>query len=376
MAAAKSRDGRSAPASDPPATPATPPRNPVRRWVLVVLAVCVVFFLYSLLADRLTPYTSQATLQAFIVRVAPEVAGRVVEVAVIDNQRVDAGQLLFRIDREPYQLAVERAEAQLAAAGQAIGANTAGVSVAEQRLVEAQANFENIQEQTARIFNLVERGIYPRARADEARAQLDGGQAAVRQSEAELERARQELGPGGEDNPQIREASANLGKARLDLIRTAVLAPSDGVVTNLQLALGQFAAIGQPALTFIDAQTIWVTANLRENSLENVAPGSRAAFVFDLLPGQVLEGRVESIGWGVSQGGLDPATGLPVVRNQTGWIRDPQRFPVRLQLDRGYLPGLRYGSQANVVIYTGDNPVVNALASLWIRIVSVLTYVS
>ena len=83
------------------------PRDPVRRWTLIVLGLIVVLFLYSLIADRLTPYTSQATVQAFVVRMAPEVAGRVIEVNVIDNQRVKAGDVLFRIDPQPYEIAVQ-----------------------------------------------------------------------------------------------------------------------------------------------------------------------------------------------------------------------------------------------------------------------------
>ena len=102
--------------------------NPVRRWTLLVLAICAVIFVYGVFADRLTPYTPQAVVQAYILSLAPEVGGRVVEIGVQDNQRVSAGQLLFRIDPEPYRIAVEQAEAKLASVGQTIGASTAGVA--------------------------------------------------------------------------------------------------------------------------------------------------------------------------------------------------------------------------------------------------------
>src|ERR1700730_1422380 len=94
---------------------ATP--NPVRKWTLVVLAICVVFLLYSLIADRLTPSTSQAVAQAYIVGIAPEVAGRIIEVDVEDNTLVKAGQTLFKVDPEPYQIAVEQPEAKPRPAG-------------------------------------------------------------------------------------------------------------------------------------------------------------------------------------------------------------------------------------------------------------------
>jgi multidrug resistance efflux pump len=88
------------------------PRDPVRRWTLIVLGLIVILFLYSLIADRLAPYTSQATVQAFVVRMAPEVAGRVIEVNVADNQRVKGGDVLFRIDPQPYTIALQQAEAK------------------------------------------------------------------------------------------------------------------------------------------------------------------------------------------------------------------------------------------------------------------------
>ena len=104
------------------------PRDPVRRWTLIILAAIVALYLYSIIADRMTPYTSQATVQAFIVRMAPEVSGRVQEVSVSDNQKVKAGDILFRIDPQTYEIALKQADARLANVGQTIGANTAAVS--------------------------------------------------------------------------------------------------------------------------------------------------------------------------------------------------------------------------------------------------------
>ena len=352
------------------------PSDPVRRWTLIVLGLIVVLFLYSLIADRLTPYTSQATVQAFVVRMAPEVAGRVIEVNVVDNQKAKAGDVLFRIDPQPFEIALQQADAKLAGVGQAIGASTAAVSSAQERLVTAQAKRDNTREQVARIFQLVEKGVYAKARADQATAQIQSAEAGVREAEAELERAKQELGPQGADNPQFREALAAVEKAKLDLVRTTVLAPTDGVVTNLQLTLGQFVAVGQAALTFIDARDVWINANFRENSLENIKPDAPVEVVLDVLPGRIFAGKVQSVGWGVSQGSIDPATGMPKIGEPMGLVRNPQRFTVRVDLNGEYFQGMRYGSQANVVVYGTSNPIVNALGAVFIRLVAVLTYVS
>jgi multidrug resistance efflux pump len=350
-------------------------RNPLRRWVGIIVGLIVLVFAYSLIADRLTPYTPQGVVQAFVVGIAPEVPGRVSEVNAVDNQKTAAGAVLFRVDPEPYQIAVEKAEADVAAAGQSIGANTAGVTAAQAKVAEAHANLENAMEQTARTLELVKKGVFAKAKGDEAKAQRDAAKAQARQAEAELRRAQESLGPQGADNPQLRAATAVLAKAQRDLVHTAVLAPTDGLVTNLQLTLGQFVPAGQPIMTFIDGRSYWIVASLRENSLEHVRPDAPVEIVFDVLPGQVFSGRVESIGWGVSNYNSGSQGGLPTIKNQTGWIRDPQRFPVRIELDvEDYVPGLRHGSQANVIIYTGDNSIANWLGKLWIRLVSVLTY--
>ena len=346
-----------------------------RRWIGVVLAACLAIFAYNLVADRLTPYSSHATVQAYIVGIAPEVAGNAVEVAVIDNQVVHGGDLLFRIDPQPYEVAVREAEAAVDRAGQSIGANTAGVTAAEAAVADARAQLANVQEQATRIFQLVERGIYAEARADQARRQLEGAQAGVRQAEAQLEQARQQLGPQGQDNPELRTALAALERARLNLADTTVEAPALGLVTNLKLAGGQFVAAGQPVMTFIDPEAGWISANFRENNLGLMKAGLPVEIALDVRPGEVFPGVVESIGWGVDVGETTAPSGLPTIRPPTGWLREAQRFPVRIRFEtEGYPKGIRYGSQASVIVYTGDNAVMDALGRLWIRVVSWLSY--
>jgi len=361
------------------APPPSKSADPVRRWTLITLVLCIVLFGWTLVADRLTPYTSDASVRAFVVRIAPEVSGKVIEVAVRDNQIARTGDLLFRIDPTPFRIAVERAEAKLVAAGQSIGASTAAVDAAQAQLVQEIAQRDNVRQQAARIFELVRGGIYPPARGDQARSQLETAEAQVQRAEASLEQARQALGPQGAENPQIREALAALEQARLDLTRTTLLAPGDGVVSNLQLNIGQYAGAGQPALTFLDARLVWLHAFLRENNLEHIKPGTPAEVVLDVLPGRVLPALVESVGWGVGEGDVDTTTGLPKTRqSSSGWFAPAQRFPVQLTFETAGEPprGVRYNARASVILYTGEHSVANALAWLWIRLIAGLTYVS
>jgi multidrug resistance efflux pump len=159
-----------------------------------------------------------------------------------------------------------------------------------------------------------------------------------------------------------------------------VIAPADGVITNLRLAVGQFVSRGQPGLSFIDSDNVWLTAYLRENQLRNVKPGNEVRVALDFQPGSVFSGRVESVGWGITKGGEAPAGNLPQVQSEKGWVRDPQRFPVRIALTReangalGELP-LRNGAQANVLILTDGGSWLNPIGRAWLRLVSWLRYI-
>lgn len=361
------------PVPDKPA----PAVNPIRRLTLVVLLLAVLLFVYGLFADRLTPYTDQATVQAYVVSLAPDVGGRVKTVNVIDNQAVRLGAVLFTIDPERYEIAVETAQAELSTAGQSVGASAASLVAAEARLAVSQANYENAKAQTDRVMVLVRQGIRAEATADSAKAALHTAIADIGRAKAEVEQARQSLGPSGASNPELRQAQAALRKARRDLADTVVRAPSDGAVTSLQLAPGRYVAAGQTALTFIDRDIVWIDAELRENALELIKVGDPVGVVLDIHPGRVYAGKVESIGWGVDNRDVDPQTGLPTIRNDTGWVREPQRFAVRVVLDPRDRPGgVRVGSQASLVIYTRNNALTDAVGRLWIKLVSFFSYLN
>lgn len=351
------------------------PSNPVRSITLVLLLLGLGLFAYSMVADRLTPYTDQATVQAYVVRVAPDVSGRITSVNVLDNQIARTNEVLFAVDPERYQIAVDIAEAKLATAGQNIGASTAALAAAEARLAEADANFINMREQAGRVLELVRKGHYPKAKGDQAQASLDTAIADVNRAKAEIEQARQNLGPQGADNPQLRLAQAELRSAQRNLKDTVVRAPSDGVVTSLQLTSGQFVAAGQAVMTFIDADLIWIESEFRENNIENLAVGSPVDIVLDIRPGRVYPGKIESVGWGVSSRTIDPATGLPTIRNDSGWIRESQRFAVRIQFDPDSRPTkILLGSQANIVVYTGQSALTDAIGRIWILAIAYLSY--
>ena len=243
-------------------------RDPVRRWTLITLGIIVVLFLYSIIADRMTPYTSQAVVQAFV-GVAPEVSGRVLEVGVTDNQKVKAGEPLFCfIDPEPYQIALQQAEAKVASVGQTIGANTAGVTSAQERLIETRANRDNTVEQAKRVLELVEREVTPR------RAPI-----------GLMPRSWRQRRMCGKPRPNSKRRRSSLG-LRAPTVRAARGACGNGESQARSGAHNRRCAIGprrhptayarpihrrgQSVLTFIDARDVWFSANFRENTLEAI----------------------------------------------------------------------------------------------------------
>lgn len=338
---------------------------------LAVLAI----WLYSLWADRVTPMTTQAYVHAYLVRITPEVAGSITRVEVKNDQVVDAGDLLFEIDSRQYDIALAKARADLERVGQSLGANTAAVEVAQAKVGDAKAALSNASTQAKRVAALASRGVLSQAELDNAREAEDRSKASLAAAEASLIQAQQNLGPVGENNPELKAAMAALAKAELDLKRTLVSAPSRGLVTNVQLTTGQYMAPGQPALTFIDPREVWISAMVRENSLEHIQTGGKVAIVFDALPGRVFEGVVDSIGWG--SGGAnntDQSTGFETAQSGK---QQSRRFPVHIRFDtKGTDHELRFGSQATVAFYTGESSVGDMLASLWMWCWSKLTYVS
>jgi multidrug resistance efflux pump len=356
-----------------------PPANPLRKVILVTLITLLVLFAYHVLSDRYTPYSSQARVEAFLTQVSPEVAGDVLEVGVKDNSVVRKGQLLFRIDPEPYQVAVRSAEANLSVALQAADVSVADVAAAQAQLRKQSVDLAASRELGGIVTDLVGQHALAETQGIRARAEVAKTQADVTRAAADVRKAQANLGEPGMRNPKVRQALAALDQARLDLRNSEVRAPANGIVTNLRLAPGQYVAPGQPLLSFLESGPRWISADLRENQLGNVKAGQDVTIALDILPGKLFRGKVHSVGWGISQGDEAPSGQLATVQTPQGWIREPQRFPVRILLlpgdkDKEKLDPGRSGSQANVIIYTSDKSLMNPIGKLWIKLISLLSY--
>jgi multidrug resistance efflux pump len=356
-----------------------PAPSPMRKVILIALGTLLVLFIYHVLSDRYTPYSSQARVETYLTQIAPEVAGDVLDVGVKDNGVVKKGQLLFRIDPEPYQLAVQSAEANLSVALQGADVSVADVASARAQIIKQRADLSASRQLGGIVYGLVGKRALPETQGIRAHADTAKSSADLTRAQADLRKAIANLGAPGLQNPKVRQALAALDQARLDLRNTEVRAPADGTVTNLRLAPGQYVGPGQPLLSFLERGPRWISADMRENQLGNVKPGQDVTIALDLLPGKLFHGRVHSVGWGISQGDEAPTGQLAAQPADQGWLRDPQRFPVRILVlpDEAKEAGIdvgRSGAQANVIIFANDGSIMNPIGRLWIKIVALMSY--
>lgn len=255
---------------------------------LTLAVVIAAGFLVSALwrAYVVAPWTRDGRVSAQIVRIASEVSGTVSEVSVADDQYVERGDLLYRIDSASFALALAQAEAQLAAAEVSLRQKTE--EARRRRGMESLVPAEAIQQANQAVAI--------------AQADLRGAQVAV-------------------------------DRAKLDLARTELRAPTDGYVTRLRLNKGDYAVAGQPNLALIDAHSFWITGYFEETKLRGIRPGAAARIRlmgFD----QVLPGRVASIGRGIADSNQQAdAQGLPSVEPSFSWVRLAQRIPVRIAFE-------------------------------------------
>jgi membrane fusion protein, multidrug efflux system len=298
--------------------------------------------------------TDNAYVKQDMVAVAAEVGGKIVEVRVKEDQRIAAGQLLFRIDPEPYQLEIARADASIANAQASVTAlenssdlSGADISAAREDIAFARSRLERQEALWKRGFTT--KADYDAARHAVAQAQEELRQAQARQAEARAKLARGAAVP--DENPQVAIAEAQKASARLQLRRTEVRAPVSGRVAQAdRLQAGQQIVPSLPVLTLVADDSTYVEANFKETDLDEMRPGQRAEIRLDAYPGVVLRGHVASIGAGTgSQFSVLPA------QNATGnWVKVTQRVPVRIALDEKSPRPLLAGLSTHVTVFTED----------------------
>jgi membrane fusion protein (multidrug efflux system) len=289
--------------------------------------------------------TDDAYVQAARMAISTDISGRVVEIAVRDNEQVKAGQVLFRLDPRPFRIAVEQARAQLAAERLQIDAMKATY---HQKQADAKATEHTVayqQRELERQKQLIASGTTSRQQFEQASQAYDTGRQQLVGKQQDAANALANLG-GDPDipvdqHPKVQHAQAALERTELDLSYTVIRAPENGIVTKVeQLQVGNYVTAALPLFSLMSTDRIWVEANFKETELTHMRPGQSATVEVDTYAGSVLPAKVES---------LSPGTGLVFsllpAENATGnWVKVVQRLPVRISIDH---------SDPNVPLHAG-----------------------
>ncbi|EAN4943859.1 multidrug transporter subunit MdtN [Salmonella enterica] len=328
------------------------PRNKVPALILVLLALVVMVFVIWRVDSA--PSTSDAYASADTIDVVPEVSGRIVELAVVDNQQVKKGDLLFRIDPRPYEASLAKAEASLAALDKQImltqrnvDAQKYAASSVEATVAKARAAAKQASDTLKRTEPLLSEGFVSAEDVDRARTAQRAAEADLNAVLLQAQQAASAVSGVDALVAQRVAVQADIALTKLHLDMATVRAPFDGRVVSLKTSVGQFASAMRPVFTLIDTRHWYVIANFRETELKNIHPGTPATVRLMSDSGKTFQGKVDSIGYGVlpDDGGIVMG-GLPRVSRSINWVRVAQRFPVKIMVDKPDADIFRIGASA------------------------------
>jgi membrane fusion protein, multidrug efflux system len=291
--------------------------------------------------------TDNAYINARIVQVSSLVMGQVVNVPIRENQYVHKGDILFELDRRPFEAALAENEGKLRQAEQGTRQDQSEVLAAQADTAQQRAALTNAEANLRRTTQLVKQNFMSRQAEDDAQARVNVAEAAVAAAKARVEKARAALTTKGGTTPAVRVAEAEVEKARLDLEHAVMRAPEEGWITRFDLTPGTVVTPGNPLFAIVVGGSFWVDANFKETELKGVVPGRPATIVVDMYPDHTFHGKVESLA-----GGTGAAFSLLPAQNANGnWVKVAQRVPVRISIaDPDPRFPLRVGATATVTV--------------------------
>lgn len=346
-----------------PAAPANSDKKPSekksvkRRLLMVVLPLTLVIVGggYYLFSGRYVS-TDNAYVKADKIMIAPEVTGKLIKVTTGDNQQVKRGDLLVEIDPQPFEIAVAKAQANVAAAAAKVEEIRSSYrqKLEEAKISQVDLNYQETE--LKRESSLLKDKATPIARVDEVRRDRDSANTKMAQLQQEVAVILAPLMGNPdlptEEQPMYMQAVAELEKAKLDLSHTKIYAPADGVTGTMPTA-GAYAPAGVPLLSLVSSEEVWIEANFKETELTHMVPGQKVDIEVDTYPDHTWKGTVESI---------SPATGsefsLLPAQNATGnWVKVIQRIAVRIKPEQNPDdPPLRTGMSALIDVDTQQYP--------------------
>ena len=276
--------------------------------------------------------TENAYVKAHIAQISPEVPGRVIDISVRDHDVVKAGKVMVRIDPEPYRLALAKADAELDLARTQVETARATWRETQSELGEVETHAAFLARQLQRQLALAERGVVSASTLESAQNDASVAKDRLTVVRRRLERVLSVLGGDPnvrtDDHAMVRDKTADRDRSALDLARTTLSAPIDGIAVNVKLQLGEQVKAATPLFVIVADYRPWIEANVKETDLTHVRVGQKTKVVLDTYPDEVWEGEVDSI---------SPAAGsefaiLPPQNASGNWVKVVQRLPVRIRL--------------------------------------------
>ena len=319
--------------------------------VIPLLAVCVGLYLYA--AGGRYVSTDNAYVKANVIIISPEISGRVTSVLVVDNQAVEANDILLQLDSSPLEITLNRARAQMAVIRTELESLRADYGETVVQAQQAEDKVRYLDKRYKRQRKLLKQGLSSEEKHDEAKHDLQVARREVQIIQQRVQRVLAQLA-GNEvlpvdQHPRYLTAQTTYDQAAIDLKATTIRAPASGIVSNMKLQVGEYAQAGKPIFSLIENQPIWVEANLKETQLTHILPGQQATIVADAYPDKIWESVISSIA---------PATGaefsiLPPQNASGNWVKVVQRIPINLVItDQANGPKLRAGMTVSVRIDT------------------------
>jgi multidrug resistance efflux pump len=312
-------------------------------WIMIALAF--LGYLYFAYYDT---RSNDSYVSANVINMASLVSGPISALYVQENQSVKKGDKLIEIDPRPYLYALNKARAALNLAKIHYENEKLAIKIAEEKLKQNQAFLSLSQDHFKRFRQLTRQGALAEIQLIDVVARIREQEAAVLAAGHNLKIAQQNF-----DDNEIKAAQATYNRALYLYEHTTIVAPTDGLITNFNLRIGQYIKTGQWVFALIDTNQWWVETRYRETAIRLIKPGDKAKIWLDMYPGKTFHGHVKSIGWGINRVQANGAPSSLVYMEPTeDWIRIAQRFPVRIYIDdvSPEYP-LRIGASATTVTY-------------------------
>lgn len=295
-------------------------------------------------------YSNDSYVYANVVNITPQVSGTISHIYVKDNEYVNAGAKLFKLNPSPYQYALENAKAKLESAKIEYKGHQNAVIAAKDNFHQAQVSLKLAQDHLQRFKKLQGSGNVSEIKIIDLESSVRTNAAQVAAAQQALQIAKEDL-----NNSAIKAATAEVDQAQFNLNHTIVKAPNDGYVSNFQLSVGQFVNSNKPLFALVESDKWWIITRYRETVLRKIHIGDPVKIHIDMYPGVTFKGIVESIAWGInreqSSSSAAPST-LAYLEATENWIRIAQRFPVRIKiLDVEKKYPLRVGASASTTVY-------------------------